>query len=85
MSPGCQADPVLRCIDLKCKKAPWDLLAVSNQPDHHGTDDGPASEGYAVGMLGKNRQVGTQPTLELVEITDVSNKFGTLLNRFEET
>jgi hypothetical protein len=78
------ADPILRGIDRKGEEDPWDLLVFSNQPDHYATDDGPASGGYALGMLGKNARIGSQPPSELVALIDAANKFGTLPNRFEE-
>jgi hypothetical protein len=59
------ADPILHGIDRKGKEDPWDLLVFSNQPDHYATDDGPASGGYALGILGKNARIGTQPPSEL--------------------
>jgi hypothetical protein len=78
------ADPILRGIDRKGEEDPWDLLVFSNQPDHYATDDGPAPGGYALGMLGKNARIGSQPPSELVALVDVANKFGTLPNRFGE-
>jgi SEC-C motif len=78
------ADPILRGIDRNGEEDPWDLLVFSNQPDHYATDDGPAPGGYALGMLGKNAGIGSQPPSELVALIDAANKFGTLPNRFEE-
>lgn len=78
------ADPILRRIDQKGEEDPWDLLVFSNQPDHYSTDDTPASDGYALGMLGKNDRVGSQPPSEYAALIDAANKFGTLPNSFEE-
>ncbi len=78
------ADPILRGIDRNGEEDPWDLLVFSNQPDHYATDDGPASGGYALGMLGKNARIGSQPPSELVALIDAANRFGKLPNRFEE-
>ena len=78
------ADPILRGIDRKGEEDPWDLLVFSNQPDHYAIDDRPASGGYALGMLGKNRSSRSQPPSEFVAIIDAANKFGHLPNTFEE-
>jgi hypothetical protein len=77
-------DPILRRIDRKGEEDPWDLLVFSNQPDHYANDDGPAPCGYALGMLGKNARIGSQPPSELMALIDAANKFGTLPNRFDE-
>jgi SEC-C motif-containing protein len=78
------ADPILRGIDRDAEEDPWDLLVFSNQPDHYATDDGPAPGGYALGILGKNARIGSQPPSELLALIDAANKFGALPNRFEE-
>jgi hypothetical protein len=78
------ADPILHGIERRGEEDPWDLLVFSNQPDHYATDDGPAPGGYALGMLGKNAQIGSRPPSELVALIDAAIKFGTLPNRFEE-
>jgi hypothetical protein len=78
------ADPILRGIDRKGDEDPWDMLVFSNQPDHYATDDGPAPGGYALGMLGKNTRIGSQPPSELVALSDAANKFGALPNCFED-
>lgn len=77
-------EPILRSIDRKGEEDPWDLLVFSNQPDHYATDDGPAPGGYALGMLGRNARIGSQPPSELMAMIDAANKFGTLPDRFEE-
>jgi hypothetical protein len=78
------ADPILCGIERRGEEDPWDLLVFSNQPDHYATDDGPAPGGYALGMLGTNARIGSQPPSELVALIDTAIKFGTLPNRFEE-
>lgn len=78
------ADPILTGIDRKGEEDPWDLLVFSNQPDHYATDDGPAPAGYALGMLGKNARIGSQPPSELVALIDAAIKFGAIPSRFEE-
>jgi hypothetical protein len=81
---GKVVDPLLRDIDRKGEEDPWDLLVFSNYPDHYATGDDPAPGGYAVGLLGKNRRIGSQPPEEIVAVCDAANKFGTLPNSFEE-
>jgi hypothetical protein len=78
------ADPILRGIDRKGGADPWDLLVFSIHPDHYGTDDGQTPGGYALGMLGKNLRIGSQPPSELVALIDAAIKFGALPNRFDE-
>jgi hypothetical protein len=77
-------DAILRDIDRKGKEDPWDLLVFSNQPDHYASSDDPVLGGYALGMLGKNARMSSEPPPAILAICEAANKFGTLPNRFEE-
>lgn len=77
-------DPLLRGADRAGSDDPWDLLIFSNHPFHYADDDGPASGGYALGIIGKNSRIGAQPPAEYVALIEAANKFGRIPNSFDE-
>jgi hypothetical protein len=62
---------------------PWNLLVISNFPDHY-VDDDPAAGGYAVGMFGKNSPIVAANPDAIIAVHDAATKFGNLPCRFQE-
>jgi hypothetical protein len=63
---------------------PWNLLVVSNHPNHYVVDDGPAPGGYAVAVLGKNPLIVAQYPDAINAVQEAANKFGNLPGHFED-
>jgi len=63
---------------------PFNLVVLSNQPDHYRTDDAPAVGGQSVSMFGRNPRLVPSHPGAILAIHEAANKFGTIPNWFEE-
>lgn len=62
----------------------FNLIVLSNQPDHYLDEDVPARGGEIVSVMGRNPRTKPVHMSAIAAIHDAANKFGVIPNSFEE-
>ncbi|OWK37577.1 hypothetical protein FRUB_06697 [Fimbriiglobus ruber] len=72
------AAPLVRDRDRKGEPDPWNLLLLSNFPDHYADDDASHPRGYVNGVFGKNPVHAVAHPEAFTAIVDAALQYGSL-------